>query len=50
MSKLRVLYAPRDIAGQPSEWAKALRARSAFAYHAIKWGLVVLVIAGIWAI
>jgi beta-hydroxylase len=30
--------------------AKALRAKSAFAYHAIKWGLVVLVIAGIWAI
>lgn len=25
MSKLRVLYAPRDIAGQPSEWAAALR-------------------------
>ncbi|WP_194908919.1 hypothetical protein [Catenulispora rubra] len=27
MSKLRVLYAPRDIAGQPSEWAEALRAQ-----------------------
>jgi glycosyltransferase involved in cell wall biosynthesis len=25
MSKLRVLFAPRDIAGQPSEWAAALR-------------------------
>jgi glycosyltransferase involved in cell wall biosynthesis len=25
MTKLRVLYAPRDIAGQPSEWAAALR-------------------------
>ena len=28
----------------------ALRAKSAFAYHAIKWGLVLLVIAGIWAL
>jgi glycosyltransferase involved in cell wall biosynthesis len=25
VSKLRVLYAPRDIAGQPSEWAATLR-------------------------
>lgn len=25
MSRLRVLYAPRDIAGQPGEWAAALR-------------------------
>ena len=30
--------------------AKALRAKSAFAYHAIKWGLVAAVIAAIWAI
>ena len=30
--------------------AKALRERSVVAYQVIKWGLVVAVIAGIWAI
>ena len=34
MTSLRVLYAPRDIAGQPSTWARGMRALGA---HAEVW-------------
>ena len=47
---VRTMKTPKPSHEVGSLKAKALRAKSAFAYHAIKWGLVLLVIAGIWAL